>query len=85
MIKGTAKLEFGTGDIGILSRCEPEKGLLYFKNQEAREIGVHGESTHDYDYDSADVIMEFTKVESIDTVIEQLLNAKRMIGRTKTQ
>ncbi len=80
MINGNAKLEFGTGDISILSQCNPDSGILYFKNQEPKEIGVFEPMVEDYEYDSAEVVMTFTKVESIDTLIEQLLFAKRRMN-----
>ncbi len=77
MIKGTANLEFGTGDIEIITRCSQDNSSLYFKNQVCDEIGVFKKVFDGYDYDNCDVVMTFSKVESIDTLIEQLLFIKR--------
>lgn len=76
-------LEFGKGDICIagghyLDRKGEKIGLVTFTNQEEREIGSVGiiKGGGNYKVGEFPVIMTFPKKESIDVVIEQLIQAK---------
>ena len=77
------KMEFGTGDIGFNAGAikeEDEKvGIVIFYNQEARGIGSTGDvkAGEEVDINDFPVVMKFYKKESIDVVIEALLEAKR--------
>lgn len=79
------ELEFGTGDIGFNSGNCIENGkrigIVGFYNQEARKIGECGDikvgqerSTEDFP-----ILMTFYKKESIDVLINALLDAKKQM------
>lgn len=83
-------LEFGKGDIcingGYFEGDNKEKiGIVTFINQEPHEIGEAGIIKANVEYKIKDfpVIMTFTKVESIDAVIGQLLEAKSNMLKTE--
>lgn len=80
-----ATMEFGTGDIGMNTYMRTdidEKGIIFY-NQEPRKIG-----------DSADIMansvivnmndfpikMVFTKIESVDVVIDMLEQVKELLN-----
>ena len=76
-------LEFGNGDICIssghyLDEKDNKVGLVLFINQASREIGSKGMIVAGKQYKLGDfpVIMTFTKTESIDVLINALLEAK---------
>ena len=77
------KMEFGTGDIGFNAGAIKEEdenvGIVIFYNQEARKIGDLGDikAGEKVDINDFPVIMKFYRKESIDVVIEALLEAKR--------
>jgi hypothetical protein len=77
------KMEFGTGDIGFNAGAIKEEGekvgIVIFYNQKAREIGDLGDvkAGEGVDINDFPVIMKFYRKESIDAVIEALLEAKR--------
>jgi hypothetical protein len=78
------ELQFGKGDIciagGYFKGENMEKiGLVTFTDQEPRAIGFEGTIKGGMSYlvGKFPVIMTFTKTESIDVVIEQLLQAKK--------
>ena len=77
------KMEFGTGDIGFNAGAIKEEGekvgIVIFYNQEARKIGDLGDIKAGTEVDINDfpVIMKFYKKESIDALIEALLEAKK--------
>lgn len=84
--KTQACLEFGTGDIGITSGCIKSRsgekvGVVAFSNQSPREIGALGDVKPGQECNLGDfpVTMCFHKKESIDVVIQALLNAKEHI------
>lgn len=86
MIKKSEKqveMQFGTGDIGFnpgaLIGNEQRIGTIIFYNQEPREIGSTGDIAAETEVDIRDfpVIMTFYKKESIDVLIEALLEAKK--------
>ena len=77
------KMEFGTGDIGFNAGAIKEEdenvGIVIFYNQGARKIGDLGDikAGEKVDINDFPVIMKFYRKESIDVVIEALLEAKR--------
>lgn len=80
MLKGKAELNFGTGDIHIVSSCtaDGEIGCVVFENQNPpRSIGKNPDGFNkEFIPEEYPVIMTFSKVESIDALIGELLNAK---------
>jgi hypothetical protein len=76
-------LEFGTGDIGFNSGHYLEGGrkigVIGFYNQEPRPIGAVADKKAGQEYSVGDfpIIMTFYKKESIDVVIQALLDAKK--------
>lgn len=70
------KLEFGNGDISIAggyTTSDKIKGFVVFENQEARDIGSPGITKKgEIDLNDYDVVMIFSKKESIDALIKQL-------------
>lgn len=70
------KLEFGSGDISIAggyTTGDEIKGFVVFENQEARDIGSPGITKKgDIDLNDYNVVMTFSKKESIDVLIGQL-------------
>ena len=77
------KMEFGTGDIGFnagaIKEDDNKVGIIIFYNQEARKIGDVGDIKAGTEIDINDfpVIMKFYRKESIDVLIEALLEAKK--------
>lgn len=77
------KMEFGTGDIGFntgaIKEDDTKVGVIIFYNQEGREIGTTGDIKAGTEVDINDfpVIMKFYRKESIDVIIEALLEAKK--------
>ena len=74
---GQMVLEFGNGDIGISggnSLQDSKLGVVVFNNIEPREIGLNSGFDEEAIYP---LIMTFTKKESIDVLIGELLRAKK--------
>ncbi|MDC3412546.1 hypothetical protein [Terrihalobacillus insolitus] len=75
-----AKIQFGTGDISIgagMTNYEKD-GLVTFVEQEIKDIGVIVKSEDPYeDTNNFPVSFVFTKVESIDVLIERLQTTKK--------
>lgn len=77
------KMEFGTGDIGFnagaIKEDDNKVGIIIFYNQEARKIGDTGDIKAGTEIDINDfpVIMKFYRKESIDALIEALLEARK--------
>lgn len=77
--KTKTTMTFGSGDIGVNSGSINKTGIIVFHNQSARPVGTPGDIKAGTIVDLEKfegVIMEFNKVESIDVVIEALLEAK---------
>ena len=76
-------MECGTGDIGfnagVIKEEDEKVGIVIFYNQEAREIGDLGDvkTGQEVDINDFPVVMKFYRKESVDVVIEALLEAKR--------
>lgn len=84
MVKGKAKLIFGTGDIMMtpvlhIENDTPRYGMLAFKTTEPHEIGSYTRNDNGYKLSNADTLMVFYKVESIDACIESLNILKEMM------
>ena len=77
------RLEFGTGDIGFnagtIKEDDDKVGVIIFYNQEARNIGDVGDirAGEEVNINDFPVIMKFYRKESIDVIIEALLEAKK--------
>lgn len=79
MIKGKAKIEFGTGTVEILPVIRDDGVMaLVLKSCEPKEIGSTRPIPEDYKLSDAQVIMAFTNVLSIKSVIENLAALWRM-------
>ena len=80
------ELEFGKGDIGFNSGSYfnengDKVGLVGFYNQTEREIGLDGDIKVGQECSTGDfpILMTFTKTESIDVVINALIDAKNQM------
>lgn len=76
MIKGKAKLEFGTGDIRMTGCFSHNTGALCMITQAPHEIGSKTPVSDTWNTQEAQVIMTFTKTESIDALIAELQDVK---------
>lgn len=85
MIEGNAKVFFGNGDISILpafmfsNENNNGVGAILLNNQEPRDIGElvpAGET----DVKQTPVVLSFTRIESIDVLIEELQVLKKMMN-----
>lgn len=79
MIKGKAKMEFGTGDIRMTGALSGGIGALCCITQEPHEIGEKVPVEDSWDVDQAEVILTFAKTESIDALIAELQDVKAMM------
>lgn len=79
MIKGKAKMEFGTGDIRMTGALSGGIGALCCITQEPHEIGERVPVEDSWDVDQAEVILTFAKTESIDALIAELQDVKAMM------
>lgn len=82
MIKGKAKLEFGTGDIRMTSALSNGVGALCCITQDAHRIGEKVPVEDSWNVEQAEVILTFTKTESIDALIDELKDVKTMMNGT---
>ena len=85
MINGKAKCEFGTGDILItpMCKCDLSKGAICLQNKGTHTIGGYS-GTDDFCREGDDTLLTFTKIESIDVLIESLEYLKgMMLGEIK--
>lgn len=73
MIKGKAKLEFGTGTVCMRSAIRRDGvGALFLKSCEPHEIGILIPAGDDWKAEDSEVIMTFTNPESVEAVITEL-------------
>lgn len=79
MIKGKAKMEFGTGDIRMTGALSGGIGALCCITQEPHEIGEKVPVEDSWDVNQAEVILTFAKTESIDALIAELQDVKAMM------
>jgi hypothetical protein len=80
MIKGKAKMEFGTGDIRMTGALSGDIGALCCITQEPHKIGERVLVEDTWNVDQAEVILTFTKTESIDALIAELQDVKAMMN-----
>jgi len=80
MIEGKAKMEFGTGDILITPMVKEDlsKGCVVLQNKGTHKIGEYTDSK-DFVGEDEDTIIAFTKIDSIDVLIERLTVLKKMM------
>lgn len=79
MIKGKSKMEFGTGDIRMTGCISQDVGALCCITQESHEIGEKAPVSDTWNAKEAQVIMTFTKTESIDALIAELEDVKALM------
>ena len=79
MIKGIAKMEFGTGDILMTAALSHDVGALCCITQEPHAIGERVPNGKGWCPDEAQVILTFTKPESIDSMIAELQLVRSMM------
>lgn len=81
MISNNSKIEFGNGDIKVTGFCSEGLGGVALQNQIPHKIG-EAEPVVGQDFTKdANVILTFSKVESIDVLIHHLMFAKNaMLG-----
>ena len=79
MIKGKAKMEFGAGDIRMTGVFSYGTGALCYITQESHEIGERVPVGDTWSVKEAEVIMTFTKTESIDALIAELQDVKLLM------
>lgn len=77
MIKGKAKMEFGTGDIRMTGALSGGIGALCCITQEPHEIGEKAPVEDAWDTEQAEVILTFTKTESVQRIEGDNLQEKR--------
>jgi len=79
MIKGIAKMEFGSGDILMTAVLSDKVGALCCITQEPHEINERVPNGEGWNPDDAQVILTFTKVESLDAMIAELQLLRSMM------
>ena len=82
-IGGQTTIDFGTGDVNIIPGIliEEKIGILGFRNQEPREIGLHNGDKAPENTNAFEILMQFNKIESIDVLIHALNETKEMMER----
>lgn len=87
MIKGKAKVEFGNGTVQTWGVCVDDGvnnigALCLYSTYQPHDIGSTEPILPDTTPDNADVILTFSKPESIDVLIRELTDLKSlMLGR----
>lgn len=79
MIKGKAEIKFGTGDIRTTSLISENIGIYVLENSEPHEIGDTHPVEDSFTINGKPVMITFSKVESIDVVIQDLLDIKQIM------
>lgn len=79
MIKGKAKMEFGVGDIRMTACLNGDVGVLCCDTQRPHGIGEKVPVEDGWNVDQSEVIMTFSRPESIDALIAELTDAKDMM------
>ena len=82
MIKGKAKLEFGTGDIRMTGALSNNIGALCCITQPPHEIGEKVPVEDEWDPAQEEVILTFSRTESIDALIAELQDVKAIMNGT---
>lgn len=73
-------MEFGTGDIRMTGALSGGIGALCCITQKPHEIGERVPVEDSWNTDQAEVIMTFTRTESIDALIAELQDVKAMMN-----
>ena len=79
MIKGKAEVAFGTGDIRTTTALFGEVGVYVLDNQLPHKIGEQQPIEDNFTFANKDVMLTFSKVESVDVVINGLIEIKRLM------
>ena len=72
-------MEFGTGDIRMTGALSGGIGALCYITQKPHVIGERVPVEDSWNVDQAEVVMTFTKTESIDVLIAELQDVKAMM------
>lgn len=72
-------MEFGTGDIRMTGALSGGIGALCYITQKPHVIGERAPVEDSWNVDQAEVVMTFTKTESIDVLIAELQDVKAMM------
>lgn len=75
-------MEFGTGDIRMTGALSNGVGALCCITQEPHKIGEKVSVEDTWNVDQAEVILTFTKTESIDALIAELQDVKALMNGT---
>lgn len=80
MIKGKAEIQFGTGDVMTTSLISNNLGVYILENSTGKHnIGDTHPIEGDFTIKDKPVMITFAKAESIDVIIEDLLDIKQMM------
>ena len=81
MITGKAKIEFGTGDILITPMLKEDKtkGCVVLQNKGTHTIGEYTPADS-FKGEGDDTVISFTKIESLDVLIERLEKLRSMMS-----
>lgn len=82
MIKGKAKMEFVNGDIRMTACLSGVTGALCCITQKPHEIGESVPVDNTWSSKESEVIMTFTKPESIDALIAELTDIRDIMTGT---
>ena len=84
-VGGQTIIKFGTGDINIIPGIliEEEIGIIGFREQEAREIGLNNGDKAPDSTNMFKILLQFNKTESIDVLIHALNETKEMMENRK--
>jgi len=82
------ELQFGKGNIRInsgtyINESNNKVGIVAFMNETPREIGDEGDIkvSEEYNVEDFPIVMTFIKTESIDVIIEALLDTKKQMNK----
>ena len=79
MIKGKAEIVFGMGDIRISPILHEGNGICVLDNQKPHKIGEIVPTEDVFTIRDKDVMITFSNVESLDVVIDRLMELKRLM------
>ena len=85
MIIGKAEAAFGTGDIRTTTMLYGNVGIYVLDNQLPHRIGESIQIEDDFTLEGKDVMLTFSKIESLDVVINDLLEIKRLMTEGKQE
>lgn len=86
MIKGKAEVAFGRGDVRTTTMLyDNSVGVYILDNQLPHKIGESVPVEDDFTVACKDVMMTFSNVESLNVVINDLLEVKRLMTEGKDE